>query len=91
LGDPVGIGPEFCPELLDNSEFAKNCTLVNFGDADVMQACTKQAALPFAVPIIAANDWPTDSTQEPSVFDLRIILHYDFKPGTINAETGRAG
>jgi 4-hydroxythreonine-4-phosphate dehydrogenase len=91
MGDPAGVGPEVCLQLLANAELAKSCTPVVFGDAEVMRACAKQAALPFSAPIIAANDWPTTSTQEPSVVDLGIIRLDEFKPGTINAVTGRAG
>jgi 4-hydroxythreonine-4-phosphate dehydrogenase len=91
MGDPAGVGPEVCLQLLANAELAKSCTPVVFGDAEVMRACAKQAALPFSAPIIPANDWPTTSTQEPSVVDLGIIRLDEFKPGTINAVTGRAG
>jgi 4-hydroxythreonine-4-phosphate dehydrogenase len=57
MGDPAGVGPEVCLHFLANAELAKSCTPVVSGDAEVMRACAKKTALPFAAPIIAANDW----------------------------------
>ena len=91
MGDQAGVGAEVCLQLLANAELAKSCTPVVFGDSEVMRACAKQTALPFAAPIIAAKDWPTTSTQEPSVVDLGIIRLDEFKLGAINAANGRAG
>jgi len=39
MGDPAGIGPEICLDLLNDSEISDLCSPIVFGDSSVLQSC----------------------------------------------------
>ena len=39
MGDPAGVGPEICLDLLADSSIADRCTPIVFGDAEVLRLC----------------------------------------------------
>jgi len=47
MGDPAGIGPETCLQLLNNDELARLCTPVIFGDAGVLRRVAALLSIPF--------------------------------------------
>ena len=42
MGDPAGVGPEICLELLGNDRVSEHCVPVVFGDADVLYRCAEK-------------------------------------------------
>jgi len=93
MGDPAGIGPEICLQLLNHPELFGDCIPVIFGDAGVLRRVAAELDLPFQVPIISKNDWSTrcrDLTG-PAVLDLGIIADAAaVVPGKVSALCGEA-
>ena len=46
IGDPAGIGPEICLNLLSDSSIADLCTPIVFGDANVLRLCAQKTDKP---------------------------------------------
>lgn len=93
MGDPAGVGPEVCLQLLAHADSAKLCAPVVFGDAAVLRACAAKTGLPFDAPVVSAAEWARSFTSvaRACVLDLGVIGLDEFSPGTISAATGRAG
>jgi len=77
MGDPAGVGPEVCLQLLANEEVRTFARPVIFGDLAILQRCAKQAGLP--------------SPEASSVRDLTFFDDSGFEPGVVSAKTGAAG
>lgn len=92
MGDPAGVGPEVCLQLLANSEVSAIATPVIFGDARLLARCARQTGLPAPKRIVSEIDWPEchSSLTEPAVLDLFGFDAEDFAPGTVSARTGAA-
>ncbi len=93
MGDPAGVGPEVCLQLLANDTVRGVCTPVVFGDARILSRCARQAGLPAPARIFSEIDWPETSgtLDEPGVLDVFGFDAADFAPGTVSAKTGAAG
>lgn len=89
MGDPAGVGPEVCLDLLANEAIAKVCTPVVFGTRSVLEACAKQTGRSSSCRII--DETALETCDEPALLDIEAIGMDDFTPGTVNATTGRAG
>lgn len=87
MGDPAGIGPEICLNLLQNKEVAKQCVPVIFGDQTVLEQAAEQCGLAKPTKYIEG----LAEADGPCVLDLGAITTSDFETGTVNADTGRAG
>lgn len=87
MGDPAGIGPEICLQLLQNKELAKQCVPVIFGDRAVLEQSAEQCGLAKPAKYIGG----LAEADGPCVLDLGAITTNDFATGTVNAATGRAG
>jgi len=87
MGDPAGVGPEVCLRLLQNAEIAQLCTPVVFGDAAVLEQAAAQCRLAKPGKVIVG----LGEADGPCVLDIGAIGLGDFKTGTVNAATGRAG
>ncbi|MEX2401157.1 MAG: 4-hydroxythreonine-4-phosphate dehydrogenase PdxA [Rhodothermales bacterium] len=92
MGDPAGIGPEICLDLLSKPALRDVCRPVVFGSAPLMQrvaeavgrsvelrSCTLQEWVDGAAPATAAN-----------VVDLHVPEAESVVPGQVSATTGRA-
>ena len=92
MGDPAGVGPEVCLQLLANSEVSAIATPVIFGDARLLARCARQTGLPPPKRIVSEIDWPEchSSLTEPAVLDLFGFDAEGFTPGTVSARTGSA-
>jgi len=88
MGDPAGVGPEVCLDLLQDPEISELCIPIIFGDSSVLQACAKQTSKPLQVGQISGDQ--IAGTIEHGVHDLGLIHVNDLVPGTVNAQTGRA-
>lgn len=93
MGDPAGVGPEVCLQLLANEAVREFATPVIFGDARLLARCARQTNLPAPKRIISEIEWAEKcgSIDEPAVLDLFGFDAEDFTPGTVSAKTGAAG
>jgi 4-phospho-D-threonate 3-dehydrogenase / 4-phospho-D-erythronate 3-dehydrogenase len=93
MGDPAGVGPEICLQLLANEEVCAIATPVVFGDARLLARCARQTGLPAPKRILSEIDWAEQcgSIDAPAVLDLFGFDAEDFMPGTVSAKTGAAG
>ncbi|NNE90189.1 MAG: 4-hydroxythreonine-4-phosphate dehydrogenase PdxA [Verrucomicrobiales bacterium] len=89
MGDPAGVGPEICLDLLANAEIAETCTPIVLGDLAVLMACADQTGKPVPESVIVEDQIST--TDRPSVLDLARIPMTEFQPGEVNRATGQAG
>jgi len=77
MGDPAGVGPEVCLQLLANAEVREFAAPLVFGDLAILRRCAEKTGLP---------------SPEPSlVRDLTLFNDTDFEPGVVSARTGAAG
>lgn len=92
MGDPAGVGPEVCLRLLADAELRHECTPIVFGDAAVLRRAASIAGLPFDARVVSAENWEREceGITQPSVVDFSAISLDEFRPGVINAATGRA-
>ena len=93
MGDPAGVGPEVCLQLLANESVREIATPVIFGDARLLARCARQTGLPAPKRIISEIEWAEACTSidEPAVLDLFGFNAEDFTPGVVSARTGAAG
>ena len=93
MGDPAGVGPEICLQLLANEVVREFCTPVIFGDARLLSRCARQVGLPAPKRILSEIEWADKcgGLDEPAVLDLFGFDAADFTPGVVNAKTGAAG
>lgn len=88
MGDPAGIGPEICLDLLVDKEVDKFCTPIIFGDFAVLKSCAEKTNKSSHFKIIKTED--LSSNDSPVVLDLDLMNLEKLHPGTISLETGRA-
>ena len=88
MGDPAGVGPEICLDLLANEEIAKLCTSIVFGSHGVLAECAERTGKPFSPAVYSQSD--LSSAYQPGVFNAAYISMDDFVPGKINPSTGQA-
>ncbi len=93
MGDPAGVGPEICLQLLANEEVCAIATPVVFGDARLLARCARQTGLSAPKRILSEIEWAEKcgSIDAPAVLDLFGFDAEDFMPGTVSARTGAAG
>jgi 4-hydroxythreonine-4-phosphate dehydrogenase len=93
MGDPAGVGPEICLQLLANPEVSTYATPVIFGDARLLAKCARQTGLPAPKRILSELDWAETcrTINEPAVLDLFGFDTEGFQPGVVSANTGAAG
>jgi 4-hydroxythreonine-4-phosphate dehydrogenase len=93
MGDPAGVGPEVCLQLLANESVREFATPVIFGDARLLSRCARQTGLPAPKRIVSEIEWADvcNTLDEPCVLDLFGFDAEGFEPGTVSAKTGAAG
>jgi 4-phospho-D-threonate 3-dehydrogenase / 4-phospho-D-erythronate 3-dehydrogenase len=92
MGDPAGVGPEICLQLLANEAVRAHATPVIFGDARLLSRCARHTGLPAPKRIISEIEWAETYTkiEEPAVLDVFGFDAEDFQPGRVSANTGAA-
>lgn len=92
MGDPAGVGPEVCLQLLANPEVAEFAIPVVFGDAEILRQCAENTGLPIPDRVIAEENWESErgAIDEPCILDLPKFHREGFEPGTVSAATGAA-
>lgn len=93
MGDPAGVGPEICLQLLANDQVREFATPIVFGDARLLARCARQTGLPAPRRIISEIEWAEKcgSLDEPAVLDVFGFDAEGFTPGVVSAKTGAAG
>lgn len=93
MGDPAGVGPEVCLQLLANEAVRAFATPVIFGDARLLARCARQTGLAAPRRIVSEIEWPEawETLDEPAVLDLFGFDAEGFTPGIVSARTGAAG
>jgi len=88
MGDPAGVGPEICLDLLADSTLAAGCSPIVFGDAEVLRLCAEQTGKASDFQVVDQENLA--SVSSPSVIDLGLMDLEQLQPGTVNAATGKA-
>jgi len=88
MGDPAGVGPEICLDLLADSTLAAACSPIVFGDAEVLRQCAKQSGKASDLQLVDQEN--LGSVSSPSVLDLGLMDLEQLQPGTVNPATGKA-
>lgn len=93
MGDPAGVGPEICLQLLANNAVREFATPVVFGDARLIARCARQTGIAAPKRIISEIEWTEKcgAIDEPAVLDIFGFDAADFTPGIVSAKTGAAG
>ncbi|MDA1177933.1 MAG: 4-hydroxythreonine-4-phosphate dehydrogenase PdxA, partial [Planctomycetota bacterium] len=89
MGDPAGIGPEICLDILQETTVV---TPVVFGDPRLLLRVAQQIDRPFTAPVISLAAWNGDfqRVSQPCVVDVPLLDAEVVVPGVVNAENGRA-
>ncbi len=92
MGDPAGVGPEICLDLLASQAVAQVCTPIVFGDARLLSRVARQLGKPFNAPVIAQADWEQNYAQvdRPSLLDLPGLAADQVTPGQVDGRCGEA-
>jgi len=92
MGDPAGVGPEVCLQLLANEAIREVAIPVIFGDARLLARCARQTGLPAPKRILSEIEWDEKcaTLDEPAVLDLFGFEAEGFTPGVVSAKTGAA-
>jgi 4-hydroxythreonine-4-phosphate dehydrogenase len=92
MGDPAGVGPELCLQLLANEEISRHCVPLVFGDLAVLAAVARQCRFPLPSRVEDVETWADrrDSFHEPAIIDFGRLKAEQFTPGQVAAITGAA-
>lgn len=77
MGDPAGVGPEVCLQVMARPDVHDFCEPIVYGDLAVLDAAAEATGLP--------------NIDLHQVKDFAAIELSEFEPGTVNAATGKAG
>ena len=88
MGDPAGVGPEICLDLLNDPEILGTCQPVIFGDLTILQACARQTGKALNSSAIQLEEILDSETS--GIVDLGILDPNHFNPGIADRHTGRA-
>lgn len=93
MGDPAGVGPEVCLQLLANPAVGEFAIPVVFGDAEILGDCARETGLPIPSLVVPESDWPdaSNTMDRPCVLNLSGFDQDNFTPGTVSEKTGAAG
>ena len=88
MGDPAGIGPEICLDLLNDPDISHLCSPIVFGDSSVLRSCAEKTNKSFDCIEISENQ--IENTSKNGIFHLGMMNLDELNPGTADANTGRA-
>jgi len=92
MGDPAGIGPEICLHLLADSDLARHCVPIVFGDAGVLRRVAREVGLPLTVPVLTRGDWSRADAElsTAAVLDFALLGAESLHPGQVDPRCGDA-
>ena len=88
MGDPAGIGPEICLDLLAYASKNEIYTPIIFGDTEVLKLCAQKTGKTSDFKTI--NKENLGSCDTPAVLDFGFMDPGILQPGTANGMTGKA-
>jgi 4-phospho-D-threonate 3-dehydrogenase / 4-phospho-D-erythronate 3-dehydrogenase len=88
MGDPSGIGPEICLDILRDATLAGEVVPIVFGEASVLQRCAEATGKSFAVPVVSRLD--LHAVEGPAVCEISSVGEQAFSVGMVEAVCGRA-
>ncbi len=88
MGDPAGVGPEICLDLLSNPAVREFCVPVVIGDFAILTQCAEVTGKVLPPEPITESDLA--SLAGPAVLDPAVFNAEGFVPATISAATGKA-
>ncbi|MEM7603425.1 MAG: 4-hydroxythreonine-4-phosphate dehydrogenase PdxA, partial [Verrucomicrobiota bacterium] len=88
MGDPAGVGPEICLDVLSNPEVSEFCVPVVIGDQSVLNQCAKVTGKADPPELIQVEK--LKEIDGPAVLDFDCFESEGFVHGEISAQTGRA-
>lgn len=92
MGDPAGIGPEICLEMLTNARVKEVAVPLVFADAAVLRRVSKVLGKPFSCEVMSWEEWQgRDGMAEAGmVVDCGAMDSDQLVPGQVSGATGRA-
>ncbi|MFZ4766065.1 MAG: PdxA family dehydrogenase, partial [Roseimicrobium sp.] len=91
MGDPAGVGPEICLQILANTQVREFATPLVLGDARILARCASQTGLPApSCVLVDEESLAHGRIEEPAVLDLVGFDADGFAPGIVSAKTGAA-
>lgn len=88
MGDPAGVGPEICLDLLTHEHVAAHCVPIVFGDRAVLERCAEVTGKQTPSRFVSAEE--IARCEKPAVFQIDSLPPDAFQPGAVNAATGQA-
>jgi len=98
MGDPAGIGPELCLQLLNRVDVAERCQPLIFGDPALLQRVSDRLTADrgpqyqLNAAVLSWKDLESDHAIDsaPAIVDLTLPETAEIAPGQISAAAGRA-
>ncbi|MFQ3671506.1 MAG: 4-hydroxythreonine-4-phosphate dehydrogenase PdxA [Verrucomicrobiia bacterium] len=92
MGDPAGIGPEICLDLLRDESVRQVAVPLVFGDVTVLREAAEKTGKPGPEQVLGWERWKAEGRMmtEPGVVDLGAMEGNKVVPGRVDAATGRA-
>jgi 4-hydroxy-L-threonine phosphate dehydrogenase PdxA len=78
MGDPAGIGPEICLDLLNDPEICDLCSPIVFGDSSVLRSCAEKTNKSFD--IIEISESQLGESSKNGIFDLGLMNLDELNP-----------
>ena len=89
MGDPAGVGPELCCQLLNSPAVLDVCVPIIFGNAHLLQMAAERCGHSYSATTIDSKSPAALLEMEaPAVFDLGGTDIENFEPGKISKATG---
>ena len=91
MGDPGGVGPEVCLQLLSDPSQYAGCVPIVFGDAGILSRVAQQCGLPVPSRVVSFTEsLDLRAIDEATVVDFALIDANTFVPGKVSADGGEA-
>lgn len=92
MGDPAGIGPELCLQLLANDGVAHECVPTVFGDARVLRRVAGRLGRRWDAPVLSLDGWAKSAggLRRSFVVDVPCVEAGEIVPGQVDARCGEA-
>ena len=92
MGDPAGVGPEICLQVLQLPAVTSLSVPIVFGDANVLRQCASALRVPLPGIVLDYSEWKSQlaTIREPAIVDVQSFAKTSVTPGVVSAETGHA-
>ncbi len=88
MGDPAGVGPEICLDLLAEPTLSEGCLPIVIGSREILEKCARDTGK--AAPRVFYSGDDLAGADRPGVLDHGGLDLDGFAPGTVSQATGRA-